>query len=871
MKCSDAVMQRTQAADRETPSGHTIGCPGGVSAGWNVKRKDKDMQKIAFNDNWICYRTGHKEEAFEVSIPHDAMLLDGKSENSPGGVNTGWYDAQDYTYEKKFTVPAEWKGQKLFFEFEGVYRKATVFLNGKKAAYHTYGYTGFYVDDTENIKFDMENELRVEVINSDQPNSRWYSGTGIYRPVWFCAVPEKHMKRDSIKITTLDYKNPKIQIEAKTTAAGMIKVEILDYVPGESHAAKDMKGQADVCIAEVSGETAGNFHCEMDLPGAKTWSPEHPSLYTCRVSFEEDIQEENFGIRVIECTPEKGFCINGKRVILRGACIHHDNGILGACAYDFAERRKIRLLKENGYNAVRSAHNPCSKAMLSACDEMGMLMVDEYVDVWYIHKTKYDYASEVMTNYRDDLRRIVDKDYNHPSVIMYSTGNEVSETAQKKGIEFCGKLTKCLHKLDSTRPVTCGINIFFNFLSSMGFGVYSDKKAEQAVADAKKKKAVGSEFFNTIAGIFGANFMKSGATLYPCDLKTRDAFARMDVAGYNYGIFRYQHDLKKYPKRMILGSETFCADAYRFWQEAKRDKRLIGDFVWAGMDYLGEVGIGSWEYKNYAPRFDNGMGWVSAGSGRIDLTGKPLAEMKYTRVAFEQEKIGIGVVPVNCAGQKHSPSAWKMSNAVESWSWNGCESMETKVEVYARASYVKLFINGKCVGQKRPKGDCKVIFDTKYQDGTVKAVAFDSQGKVIAQTSMKTAGEETILTLEPEQKEVKNESELCYVRLKYTDKNGEVKPLARGEIKVNVEGGKLLGLGSACPYYTKSYLGTVSDTYFGEALAVIRPESDKQVVVKAESKYGNAEAVISVIRESVEAEKQMGIQTEDTGQVKKNG
>ena len=275
---------------------------------------------------------------------------------------------------------------------------------------------------------------------------------------------------------------------------------------------------------------------------------------------------------------------------------------------------RIRILLDAGYNAIRSAHNPCSKALLRACDEMGMLVMDEYIDGWYIHKTKYDYADEILENYRKDLKDMVDKDYNHPSVIMYSTGNEVSETAQKKGISLTKSPTDRLHELDSTRPVSCGINIFFNFLSSMGFGVYSDKKADEAAENAKKKKAVGSEFYNTVAGIFGAGFMKTGATLYPCDVKTRDAYANMDVAGYNYGIKRYHHDLKKYPKRIILGSETFCADAYRFMQEAKRDKRIIGDFVWAAQDYLGEVGIGAWEYKDYAPRFDGGCGWVSAGS-----------------------------------------------------------------------------------------------------------------------------------------------------------------------------------------------------------------------------------------------------------------
>ena len=361
-----------------------------------------------------------------------------------------------------------------------------------------------------------------------------------------------------------------------------------------------------------------------------------PQLYTLQAAYGTDTAAARFGIRSLAWGRE-GLLLNGSRIILQGACIHHDNGLLGAVCHPDAVRRKVRILHENGYNAIRSAHNPCSKALLDACDEQGMLVMDEYIDHWYIHKTEHDYVDYFNDWWRSDLESMVKKDYNHPCVILYSTGNEVSETAQKKGIALTKQLTRYLHRLDDTRPVTCGVNIFFNFLSSIGFGVYSDKKAKKQAEDAtKKKKAVGSQFFNNLAGLLGSEFMKHGATLHGCDVKTRDAFANMDIAGYNYGIYRYEHDLKKYPDRLILGSETFCSDAYRFRELAKKEPRLIGDFVWAGMDYLGEVMVGSWEYADNAPRFDGGLGWVSAGSGRIDLTGKPLGEALYTRVALEQ-------------------------------------------------------------------------------------------------------------------------------------------------------------------------------------------------------------------------------------------
>ena len=347
---------------------------------------------------------------------------------------------------------------------------------------------------------------------------------------------------------------------------------------------------------------------------------------------------ERFGVRTLSWGKD-GLKLNGERVILRGACVHHDNGLLGAACDPDALERRIRILKENGYNALRSAHNPCSKSALAICDRLGMLVMDEYIDHWYIHKTLHDYVEYFDAWWKQDLTDMVEKDYNHPCVVLYSTGNEVAETAQPRGIALVKEMTEFLHALDDSRPVTCGINIFFNFLNHIGFGQYSDEKAaKEAARNAKAKaegkkareRSTGSKFFNDLAGIMGADFMKIGATLHGSDVTTREAFANMDVAGYNYGEKRYRHDLKKYPERLILGSETFCFDAYQFWELAKTEPRLIGDFVWAGIDYLGEVGIGSWEYSDYAPRFDNGCGWISAGSGRIDLTGKPLGEALYT-------------------------------------------------------------------------------------------------------------------------------------------------------------------------------------------------------------------------------------------------
>ena len=439
------------------------------------------MQKIDFNKEWMCRCLTRDEEAYPVTLPHDAMLSEPRTQESTGEGNIGWYIGGDYEYSRNFFVPEEYKDKKVFIEFEGIYHNGEVYINGKKAAYRPYGYTNFYVDTEGFFQYGKENEIKVIARNADQPNSRWYPGTGIYRPAYLYVGEEKHIPVNGVRIRTLSYDPARIEVVVKTSSPGEVSLEI------------EFEGNKVLAVKGESTKENGQIEAyqtifQLDVPNAKLWDTEHPNLYTCKAIFGEDEVTETFGIRELIWNPQVGMTINGERVILRGACFHHDNGVLGACTYPEAEERKMRILKENGYNAVRSAHYPCSKALLDACDRVGMLMMDEYVDVWYIHKTKYDYAGQLADWWKQDLKDMVDKDYNHPSVIMYSTGNEVAETAQEKGIALTGDMTNYLHSLDSTRPVTCGINIFFNFLSSIGLGVYSDDKAEKTAASKPEKK-----------------------------------------------------------------------------------------------------------------------------------------------------------------------------------------------------------------------------------------------------------------------------------------------------------------------------------------------------------------------------------------------
>lgn len=785
------------------------------------------MKATSLLTGWTCRHLGDTAPGKPVTLPHDAMLAEPRTALSAGGTNTGWYEGYDYEYRRTLTVPENELADTHILEFEGVYHNAEVWLNGQKAAFRPYGYTNFYVDCAPYLHAG-ENELRVIARNADQPNSRWYSGAGIYRPVQLWTARGAHITLNGAKIRTLSLDPAVVEVRVKTTAPGTVRLTVDD-------------------LPAMQQESDGEAVFTLTLDNARLWTPETPNLYTCRVSFADDEVTETFGVRKVAWGTD-GFLFNGKRYIIQGACIHHDNGLLGAVCDPDAVARKVRLLKENGYNAIRSAHNPCSKALLAECDRQGMLVMDEYIDHWYIHKTEHDYVDYFNDWWHQDLTDMVEKDYNHPCVVLYSTGNEVSETAQKRGIALTKEMTDFLHGLDDSRPVTCGVNIFFNFLSSIGFGVYSDEKAKKEAERAEKakqrgekaakKKAVSSQFFNNLAGLLGDEFMKRGATLHGCDVKTRDAFANMDIAGYNYGIYRYKHDLKKYPQRLILGSETFCNDAYKFREMAKSEPRLVGDFVWAGMDYLGEVMVGSWEYADYAETFDGGPGWVSAGSGRIDLTGKPLGEALYTRVALEADNGPyIAVCPVNHTGDRHSPSAWKMTNAMPSWSWTGFEGRKANVEVYARAARVELVLNGHTVGSKTLKNDCLAKFSIPYESGTLEAVSYDAADHEIGRCKLQSAGGTTRLTLDAEEPTVKP-GHLCYVRLRYTDENGITKPLARGNIQVQVRGGTLVGLGSACPFNKHSYLDSETDTYYGEALAIVRMgDGDAMTIAASDGEY----------------------------------
>ncbi len=784
------------------------------------------VKKINWNQDWF-YRKLDSNEAFRpITLPYDCMLHEQRSDDAEGGCNNGWFEAYDYELVKTFDWQPGEHDKHTFLEFEGIYHHAEIWCNGKKLAYRPSGYLGMTVEVTK-LLHSGENQVRVIARGADVPCERWYTGVGIYRPVWLYEAAEAYVCPDSIRIQTMSIDPAVVKVSFETSA------------PGKAHIAfmKDGKQTAEATTPE------GTYHqAEITVPNAVLWCPDQPELYECVIRFGQDEATETFGIRTISCTPGTGLCINGKREILRGACVHHDNGLLGSVTMPEAEERKIRLLRSVGYNAIRSAHNPCSKTLLDVCDRLGMMVMDEYADVWYIHKTKYDYAPYVREWYERDLKDMVAKDYNHPCVVLYSLGNEVSESAEEKGVALFCQMRDWLKSMDNTRPVTCGINIGFNQAAAAGHSFFSDEKALK-----NDFKNLGTEDANHKKWMFGPLFTRLNAILPGCDRSTRDIFNASDVAGYNYGILRYGWDRRKYPNRIILGSESFCHDTARFWRIAQKDPGIIGDFVWTGIDHLGEVGLGAWEYKDYAPTYIHTKGWLTSGAGRFDITGKPLPEAYFVKAAFGQlAKPVIAVLPPNHHGERHSPSGWKMTNAVSSWAWEGCEGKPAKIEVYGCGAYVDLFLNGKKIGRRRLGKRCRVRFCVPYQQGQLTAIVYNDKNQETGRSCLQSAEKQTMLRLEAEENRVET-GKLLYIRLRLTDGKGVTKVLERERIKVSVQGGELLGLGHACPYNEDGYVTDETSTYFGEALAVIRAGKPGKLAVHAAMDNGHADAEVEVI------------------------
>ena len=767
--------------------------------------------KKNFNDGWSFLKSG--ETWKKVNLPHDAMLEEKRTADAGGKSAAGFFPGGKYSYEKEFEITENELGKHFTVEFEGVYKNAIVYINDAMVCQHAYGYTGFFVCLDGYIKAG-KNILRVETDNEQQPDSRWYTGAGIYRPVWLHVQEPEHIAVDGIKIRTLSVKPAKVQI-CTEHCGGDILVEIMN--------------QDKETVASGQGDCV-----ELEIPAAQLWSADAPVLYTAKVMLAVEGKavecvEEEFGIRVVSWD-NKGLYINGEKTLLRGGCIHHDNGILGACEYDESAARKIQILKEIGFNAIRSSHNPCSKAILKACDRYGMYVMDETWDMWYQKKSAYDYANEFLDHYREDIEAIVDKDYNHPSVIMYSIGNEISEPAKQKGVELAREMTQLFHELDDSRAVTGGFNLMIIANAAKGSEMYKEEGGlnEQPGPDMS---TMDSTTFNMIASMTGSG-MNNAANSDEADAAVSPVLDTVDIAGYNYASGRYEIDGELHPGRLILGSETFPQDLPKNWQMVEKYPHLVGDFMWTAWDYLGEAGLGAWSYEKDAMGFAKPYPWLLADTGVFDILGNPTGEALWAKAVWRTDcQPQIAVRPVNHPDDELIMAAWRGTNAIPSWSWRHCDGNKATVEVYTSAPQVELYINQSCVG-KEETSDMRAVFEVQYAPGELCAVALDADGNEIGRSSLISAEGNLAVCLKPEKEEVKP-GEIVYIDVCIADAKGIVDTGYDDDIRIEVENGALLGFGSANPRTEESFQAKQYKTYYGHAQAVVLAGEEGAIKVSA--------------------------------------
>ena len=498
-----------------------------------------------------------------------------------------------------------------------------------------------------------------------------------------------------------------------------------------------------------------------------------------------------FGIRKVEVDAERGLRINGDVVKLKGGCMHHDNGLLGACAIDRAEERRVELMKANGFNAIRTSHNPPSPAFLDACDRMGMLVMDEAFDQWEKQKNAQDYHLYFADWWQRDIDAMVLRDRNHPSVIIWSIGNEVPERAEPRGVELAAQLTAHIKSIDPTRPISAAVN--------------------------------------------GLRFSESGEQLDP-------AFLHLDIAGYNYMPANYESDHARHPERVIAGTESFPHQAFASWQPVEKHPYVIGDFVWTGMDYLGESAIGNAHLTPERPRGSASPGglaglfasirqpfpWFNAYCGDIDLIGELKPQGYYRRVLWAHSKLEMAVQRPVPEGNIESISPWGWSDELRSWTWPGYEGKSVKVRVYSSGDQVRLLLNGKEIGVKPVSAETELTaeFDVPYAPGELKAIALE-KGEPTAELAFKTAGKPAKLRLKADRTRIRRDrNDLAFVLLEVLDSAGNLIPDAAIPVGFTVAGaGALAAAGSANPKDVHSFRHKQPRTFHGKCLAIIRPEN----------------------------------------------
>jgi beta-galactosidase len=780
-------------------------------------------------------RDVHGNES-SVTLPHDAMLGEPRSAAAPSGPHGSYFPGGRYLYTREWVAPANAADRNFAVVFEGVYGASVVRFDGETVGENVSGYREFAVP-LPRVTGGSTHRIEVDVDNSALPNARWYTGSGIYRPVWLEDVGSARIARDGVSVTTTSIDGPAVvdvvvEVEGVADAAAQVTVTL-----------EDADGAQFTATATPSDSVA---HLTVTIAAPRPWSDSSPHLYKTTVALAVDgtvvdTRELNAGLRTIEVDARDGLRINGRGVLLRGACVHHDSGLLGAATLRASEFRRARLLKAAGFNAVRSSHNPLSRDFLDACDVHGLFVLDELTDVWFAPKSAHDLAARFDELWADDARSMVEKDRNHPSVIMYSIGNEIGETGSERGIDTARAIAGYVRNLDPTRPTTLALNFMLNVMAAFGKSPI-DVSEHDAEKVEKKPSAASSTMANILANRIGG-MVQVISKLPKADTASRDALAAVDVAGYNYAWGRYRADARRYPDRVVLGTESMPGDIAKIWDLAERLPNVIGDFTWTGWDYLGEAGIGTWSYGNEPASLAKKYPEITAGCGLIDITGHPGAALLLSKAAWGLlTSPQIAVRPLDRAGVKVRRVAWRSTDAVQSWAWAGAEGRIADIEVYSTDDEVELILNGRSLGRKRAGKSRGFVtrFREPYAPGELVAVGYRG-GVETARSSLKSANAPRLrLVAEP-----RDGLDAAFVRIELADDNGVVEMLADDDVTVEVTGAAVLAAyGTGASATEQSYLGRSHRTHYGRALAVLRfdrgHEHEHAEVTAASRRHGSA-------------------------------
>lgn len=740
-------------------------------------------RKQLFNEGWK-FQLGDTPEAksgtFDdkawrtLTLPHDWSIEGRFDKEAPAGNDGGYLPTGIGWYRKTFELPKDINGKKFQLYFEGVYMHSEVYINGEHAGGWPYGYSSFFVDITPYIKAG-ENTIAVRVDNSKQKNCRWYSGSGIYRNVWLMQTDLVHVANWGVQITTPDLHTAIVKTTIENETSEKKTVEVRTEIAGRTiNTAIELLPDAALTVVEHT----------FNLPDVQPWSPDTPNLYTAHITVsedgkEKDTVEETFGFRTIAWSAEEGFTLNNKPLLLNGACVHHDNGILGAAAYDRAEYYRVELLKKAGFNALRTSHNIPSETFLRACDELGMLVIDESFDGWREAKNTHDYHELFDEWWSRDVEAMVLRDRNHPSIFCWSVGNEVIERKKIEIVTTARKLASLCRKLDYTRPVTSALAAWDNDW----------------------------EIYDPLAEAF-------------------------DIVGYNYLIHKSEGDHQRVPSRIMMQTESYPNDAWKNFRKVQDYPYIIGDFVWTGMDYIGESGIGRWYYEGdvQGEHYERPLyPWHASYCGDIDLTGlrKPISHYRSMLWNAEGEHLYLAVKEPDGYRGKVKTTLWGTWPTFESWNWEGHEGKPIEVEVYSHYPSVRLYLNEQLIGEKNTE-EMKAVFSLPYTPGTLKAEGI-REGKVMESKTLETAGTPVDIRLTPDRARIHRDGQdLSFILIEAIDAEGRTVPIADNALTVRVSGAaSFLALGNADIKDEDAYTDTSHRMWKGRALLVIRSNGKK--------------------------------------------